>query len=112
MFDFGLTESKTDSGHEVAKHALEILFKYYPGYKWYARADGGVLELKCGKIGRASWVFHQKDINGDWTTFEKKLIMGAGELLERAYLRRAQANGDHAKRLDGGEKIKWQPQVH
>lgn len=109
MFDVSITESKSSLGHDIASHALEVLTKYYPGYRWYVRADGGVLDIKSAKIGRASMVRHLNSIQGDWTTFEQDIKRAAGEFLERASLRRGLATGERANRLDGGKAIRWQP---
>ncbi len=111
MRGLALTESKTTKGHAVAKHALEVLTRYYPGYTWFVRADGGVLDIKAAEIGRASMVRHLKNIEHDWTIFEKDILMAAGEFLERAHLIRGVSRGELAKKLDGGEKIKWQPRI-
>ncbi|HEY6020313.1 MAG TPA: hypothetical protein VIY48_10530 [Candidatus Paceibacterota bacterium] len=111
MHGIALTESKTEKGHAVAKKALEVLTKYYPGYSWFVRCDGGVLDIKAAEIGRASMVRHLNKIEHDWTIFEKDILMAAGEFLERAYLLRGISRGEVAKKLDGGEKIRWQPRV-
>lgn len=106
-----LSESKTSAGHALAKHALETLTRYYPGYTWYVRADYGILDIKCSEIGKASMIRRIKDIDYNWTIFDKDIIMSGGEFLERAKLRRGTSEDVFAKSLDGGEKIKWQPRI-
>lgn len=111
MHSLALTESKTEAGHGLAKHALEVLTKYYPGYAWYVRVDGGILEIKCAEIGRASMVRHVKKMDYDWGILDRDILRSAGEFLERARLKRGLATGELAKRLDGGERIRWQPRI-
>ena len=111
MFGVALTESKTEAGHGLAKHALEILTRHYPGYTWYVRADGGVIDIKAAEIGRASMIRHIKKIDHNWFIFDRDIIMSAGEFLERAKLKRGTSTGEVAKQLDGGDKIKWQPRI-
>ena len=102
-----LTQSKTELGHDLAKQALTIISMKYPGYSWAVRCDGGVIDIKCSEIGRASMVRHIKDSDHDAAVFRRDLITSVGEFLERAHLRRGKSEGVNAKVLEGGEKIKW-----
>ena len=56
-------------------------------------------------------VRHVKKMDYDWNVFDRDILRSAGEFLERARLKRGLANGDFAKKLDGGERIRWQPRV-
>ena len=103
----GVTESETALGHDVCKKALMVLTKYYPRFSWYVRADGGVLDIKCSALGRASMVRRLRDLDTNDNHFTKDIIRSAGEFLERGYLKRGGWDGEYAKKLDGGEKIKW-----
>ena len=101
------TESKTELGMDLAKQAMTILSMAYPGYSWFIRCDGGVIDIKCAEIGRASMIRHIKDSDHDAAVFRRDLLKSAGEFLERAHLRRGKSEGVNAQVLEGSEKIKW-----
>ena len=108
----GITESETALGHDIARNALQVLNKYYPRFVWYARADGGILCIKCHALGNACMIRHLKDIQHDSGHFTKDIIMAAGEFLERGYLKRGEwKDGEYAEKLDGGDAIKWKPSL-
>ena len=101
------TESETVLGMDLAKQAMVILSTSYPGYSWFVRCDGGVIDIKCAEIGRASMIRHIKNTDHDAAVFRRDIIKSAGEFLERAHLRRGTSEGINAPTLEGGEKIKW-----
>ena len=102
-----LTQSKTAMGHDLAKQALTVISMAYPGYSWAVRCDGGVIDIKCAEIGRASMIRHIKDSDHDAAVFRRDLLKSVGEFLERAHLRRGRSEGVNAQVLEGGEAIKW-----
>lgn len=74
----------------MAKNALEALHKHYPMHSWFVRIDGGIIVIYNYAIdGRHGMVRHLSSIAGDDTTFIKNVVSAAGELLERALLRRS-----------------------
>jgi len=103
----GITESETALGHDVAKKALLVLNKFYPGFIWYTRADGGVLVIKCNALGNACMIRHLRKLDYDANFFDRDIIRSAGEFLERGYMKRGSWDGDYAKKLDGGDAFKW-----
>lgn len=106
-----LTESKSELGHDLAKQALTVLSLKYPGYSWFVRVDGGIIDIKCAEIGKASMIRRLKDTDHDAAVFRRDLIKSVGEFLERAHLRRGKSEGVNARILEGGEKIKWKPKL-
>jgi hypothetical protein len=107
-----IAESKTALGHAVAKSALEILSTYYPGYGWMARCDGGVLYITVDKIGKVGMCRHLAMMHHDAKVFKDDIVKSAGELLERANLKRGRSTGEFAKTLDGAKKFKWRPMYY
>ena len=92
----------------IAKEMLESLVSAYPNHSWIVRIDGGVVHIKHGGISSTiGMCLHFSKIKGDAAARKKDVIMAAGELLERARLRRGVNNGDPARVLDGGDKFKW-----
>ena len=74
----------------MARNALEALHRHYPMHSWYVRIDGGcIIVYNYGIDGRHGMVQHLATIQGDDTTFIKSIVRAAGELLERAQLRRS-----------------------
>lgn len=103
----GITDSKTALGHAVAKKALMVLNRIYPGFVWYARCDGGLLIIKCNALGNACMNRHIRQIDYDDKFFTRDIVMAAGEFLERGYLKRGKWDGSYAEKLDGGAKFRW-----
>jgi len=106
-----ITESKTALGHALAKQATEALTFAYPGHFWKIRVDAGVMFIQCATLGRVGMVRHLKNMDHDAEYLKRDVIRSAGELLERASIRRGANNGDDATKLDGGEKFKWRPRI-
>lgn len=95
--------SKDPANEGMAKNALEILCKHYPGHAWFVRIDGGCLMVYDFEIDqRHCMVQHYSKISSDQTTFEKSIARAAGELLERARLKRGEKrHGEQAIEVDG-----------
>ena len=94
-------ESKDKANEGLARQALETLCKHYPGHSWYVRIDGGALLIYNYDIDQRHCMVSHLNKLGDVTTFDKKIVSGAGELLERARLRRAAADGERAREVEG-----------
>ncbi len=107
----GITESESNLGHDIARNALAILNKYYPGFVWYVRSDGGVLCIKCNALGNACMIRHLSDVQHDAGRFSREIILAAGEFLERGYMKRGKWNGEYARKLDGGNAFRWKPSL-
>ena len=102
-------ESKTALGHGVAKQVAGYLRDAYPGHTWFVRVDGGVIYVRCASVsGKVGMVLHIRDVDHDAKVMKQKTIRAAGELLERAHLRRGSFNG-LAKVIEGAEKFRAAP---
>jgi hypothetical protein len=103
--------SKSPANAGMARNALEALHKHYPMHSWFVRIDGGVIVIYNYAIdGRHGMVRHLSQIQGDDTTFVKSVVRAAGELLERARLRRAARQaGVVVREVDGIDRRKRRP---
>jgi hypothetical protein len=90
----------------VGNHLANV----YPGYFWLINVDfqGGILTIECGQINSEVMsnmtyrqVVHLKNLVFDWAAGMKKVEKAAGELLERAYLRRGKWDASYPSRIDG-----------
>lgn len=94
-------QSQDKANEGLARQALETLCRHYPGHSWFVRIDGGALLIYNYDIDQRHCMVTHLNKMGDATTFDKKIVKGAGELLERARLRRAAATGERARDVDG-----------
>lgn len=87
------------------------LDKHYPGHLWAVNvnSNGGVVDIKNFAISYShGYRLMLMDVQNDPT--HKKCIMAAGEILERAAMRRGRSTGDKATRIDGIAE-KYQPKA-
>lgn len=86
----------------LAKETLETLHQLYPGHPWFVFIGGGVMQIKNLTFSR-SWgmVLKLRNIHQDAGERKRKVIMAAGEFLERANLKRGGNTGEKATRVDG-----------
>lgn len=96
-----MTESADERNLPMCKEIAEYLVQAYPGYPWHVRIDGGMLIIKNMKISPV-WSMTRKysDIAQDAMIRKREVVRAAGAFLEAAYLRRGQASGEFAKKLD------------
>ena len=112
------TESRDSSNLPMMREIGEILAQAYPGYSWLVRIDGGLLMISTsdinGHYGRQTalrMVRYFSDIAHDAEVRKRQVIMAAGELLERAHLRRGRSREEKPKVFEGGEIADWSPPI-
>lgn len=74
---------------ELAKRMSETLQRHYPGHSWGVHVDSaqGVASIKNFRLsGNWGFVLHLKQFSA--SEYEKRVVMAAGELLERYNLSR------------------------
>jgi len=83
---------------QFAKEAAEALFDAYPNHSWWVECRGGIMIIKhfmlSGLRGVIGMVRHMSAMEHDAKKRKKDIIMSAGELLERAHMRRGAYTGD------------------
>jgi hypothetical protein len=93
----------------LSKQVADVLTLHYPGYSWLVRADHrqGVCRIMCGEIGcvvtsnfMPGMTLHTRNMT-DPSITAKKIVRMAGELLERANLRRGRWSGEFPRHVDG-----------
>jgi hypothetical protein len=107
-----MCEGVTAADDAIAGRAAKVLMQKYPvqsPHMWMVNVRDNCIWLKSSMTGKACMIRHLSKIND--SSFEKEIERAAGELLERAHLSRVNMEMDYAKRLDGGEAIKWRPAV-
>lgn len=102
-------ESEDPKNLSLAKEMLETLNATYPNHSWWVRIDGGIVIIKhfgisgtCGMVRRYDQLAH------DALARKRDVIMAAGELLERAGLRRGAYNGEPVDNLERDKDVKWE----
>ena len=107
-----------------AKEAAEVLVEAYPNHSWWVECKGGVLVIKhleaSGLRGTIGMVRHLSAMEHDAKARKHDIMMKAGEMLERAGLRRGARGEDpvtHFEMDDSKMSRHWHtplilPQVH
>lgn len=84
----------------IAKDVAETLHKHYPGHLWAVSVKSGVIFIRNLSISSSHGMcVHLDSYYADPSNL--KIIRFAGELLERANLRRGQDTGDVVTNVDG-----------
>jgi len=79
----------------LARDILNDLWQAYPNHRWFVRIDGGVAIIYNYLIsGKWGMICHLSTIGHDATVRRREVQAAAGELLERARLRRAARTGE------------------
>ncbi len=103
------TEGSTEAQASEAEKVMSILCSTYPGHPWAVRVDQGIIFIRHLQFP-GNWGMNlrvrEADFSASW--LKKKIVMLAGEFLERAGLVRGRENGDEIVRVDGVPE-KWQP---
>ena len=93
----------------LAKEIAAKLLEVYPGYGWVIDVDSrnGIATILCGQVQNAlctnfpyKFIIKLDQLASQKITV-KKVIMAAGEILERANLPRGAWNGETPKQVDG-----------
>lgn len=81
-----------------AKDTAEVLTQTYPNHSWWVECKGGVLIIKhlevSGARGLIGMLRKMDQLSNDATRRKKEILLAAGELLERAHLRRGARSED------------------
>lgn len=98
------TEGKNEAQMSEAEKVVGILTACYPGHPWAARVDDGLIFIRYldpNLSGNWGMVLKTKDVEHDAAVMKKKIVMLAGEWLERAGLKRGRNNDDEIQHVDG-----------
>jgi hypothetical protein len=98
------TEGGNSLANSEAHDIMTLLTQAYPGHPWAVRVDQGVIFIRyLDPLLSGNWgmCIRKKDTDHDAAVLKKKVIMAAGEWLERAGLKRGRENGDEILRVDG-----------
>lgn len=100
------TYSETKAQESDADKVMAILCTAYPGHPWAVSVYQGVIfirHLQLGNLTNKQYGMNIKwgDVNHDAAVLKKKVILYAGEWLERAGLKRGRENGDQIERVEG-----------
>ena len=107
---YAYAESQDPANLPMAKEMLEVLNVAYPNHSFWVRIDGGVVVIKHFSIsGTCGMVRKYRDLCGDSLARKREVIRAAGELLERAGLRRGAYEAQLVTNLERDKDVKWQP---
>lgn len=112
-------ESENPANLPMAKEMLETLHAAYPNHSWWVRIDGGVVIIKHFSIsGTCGMVRPFHIIAHDAQARKRDIIRAAGELLERANMKRGGYEEQAITKFDTESDVRWtrpgiiQPEVH
>lgn len=102
-----------------AKEAAEALVAAYPNHPWWVEAKSGVLVIKhreaSGFRGSIGMVRHMSALDHDSNARKRDIVMKAGEMLERAGLKRGARNDDPVTHFETDDKTTarhWHRPIH
>lgn len=90
-----------------AKESAETLVAAYPNHSWWVECKGGVLVIKNFAIsGTVGMLRHMSKLDVSATIRKRDILRAAGELLERAALRRGAYDGEITQDLDADPRTR------
>lgn len=97
-----MTEGRTDAQASEAEKIMHLLTTVYPGHPWAVRVDQGIIFIRHLEFG-SNWGMNLKTakFDHDAAVLNKKIVMLAGEWLERAGLRRGRWEENGGYRVEG-----------
>ena len=103
------TEGRTDAQASEAEKVMGILCAAYPGHPWAVRVDNGIIFIRHLQFqGNWGMNLRTREVDHDAAVQKKKIVMLAGEWLERAGLVRGREDGTEIVRVEGVPD-KYQP---
>jgi len=96
------TEGSTEAQASEAEKIMHILTTCYPGHPWAVRVENGIIFIRHLAHG-SNWGMNlkTKEVDYDAAVLRKKIVMLAGEWLERAGLKRGRDEGAEGYRVEG-----------
>ena len=93
-----------------ARRVFDLLGQFYPGHPWSVRVMPGIIFIRHLDFP-TNWgmCLKTREADHDAAVLKKKLIMLAGEWLERANMRRGRADADQEHGRVEGVPEKFQP---
>jgi hypothetical protein len=103
-------EGDTQALEEDAKGVLSLLWNCYPGHPWSVTCKPGIIFIRHMDFG-SNWGMNIKVTKFDYdaAVLKKKIIMLAGEWLERANIKRGRLDADQETVRVEGVPEKFQP---
>ena len=86
----------------MAEQMLADLCQAYPGHAWFVVIKGGIVHVKDLDL-HANWgmCLHYSPIKGDAKDRKRDVLRAAGEVLERANLKRGANEGKRVLHVEG-----------
>ena len=98
LYEEGSTAAQQDDAHQI----LGLLTMVYSGHPWAVRVDNGIIFIRHLEFpGNWGMNIKTRGAEHDAAVLKKRVIMAAGEFLERAGLARGRANGDEIQKVEG-----------
>lgn len=97
-------EGDTEAMEKMAQNiAFNILYPAYPGHPWWVRVGKGFIFIKHMDFpGSWGMMLKTSELDHDAAVLKRKIIMGAGEWLERASLKRGRyEDGQETTTVEG-----------
>jgi hypothetical protein len=104
------TEGSTDAQASEAEKVMHLLCTAYPGHPWAVRVDEGIIFIRHLAYGK-NWGMNLKtrEADHDAAVLKRKIVMLAGEWLERAGLARTRYDDAEITKVEGVPEPNAQP---
>ena len=104
------TEGSTDAQASEAEKVMHILCAAYPGHPWAVRVDRGIIFIRHLAFGyNYGMNLKTREVDHDAAVLRRKIIIFAGEWLERAGMVRGRHDADQDIEHLEGALEKHQP---
>lgn len=107
VYEEGKTPQQQGEAHDI----LALLTTCYPGHPWAVRVDDGIIFIRHLAFGDGKWGMNLRtsEVDHDAAVMRKKIIMLAGEWLERAGIARTRFDSDQENYRVEGVPERHQP---
>jgi len=76
------SEAQNPLDTAACKRAVGVLFKHFPGHEWLVDIAGGAMNIRSANLSsNYGWVQLLSELTSQ--NFDKKIMLGGGEILER-----------------------------
>lgn len=91
-----------DVDERMAAQMVHDLCLAYPGHGWFVDIKGGVVHIKDLDLNdKWGMCIHYSQVKADANDRKRQVLRGAGELLERANLRRGRSDNERVLHVEG-----------
>jgi len=95
-------DTEYERDEPLARDIVNTLCEHYPGFGWHVRIKGGGIHIRnLDWSDKWGMFLKTKNVNHDVAVLKRMVVMQAGELLERAWLKAGPNRGQEVTSIEG-----------